>query len=251
MSRWPLGAGLGGRLGGVTRWFPRPPSLRLSLLRLLHLNVGLMLFGLSVAFMLRAGVGLGPWDVFHQGLELRTRLTIGQAMVLAGLILLLFSAAVAQVRPGVGTVLNMALVGPWVDAFLAWRGLPAPEGWAYGAAMFAFGLVLNGVATGVYITAGLGAGPRDGFALGLARLARVPVRRARTGVELVVLTTGWALGGTVGLGTLAFAVAIGPLMQTSLRLSGRLERGYLRATATAAPKHRPAPERKPGPVDGT
>lgn len=200
---------------------------------MVHLNAGLLLFGLSLALMLRANVGLGPWDVFHQGLALRTPLTIGQAMVLAGLVLLVFSAVVARVRIGIGSVLNMLLVGIWVDVFLALPAFPAAEGLVAGAALFATGLVLNGLATGLYITAGLGAGPRDGFALGLAKMLRVPVGRVRTGVEAVVLASGWLLGGSVGLGTLAFAVAIGPLMQASLRLLGGLETRYAAASEGA------------------
>ena len=244
MSRWPSVAGVGGKLGGVSL-LRRPPSWRLTGLRLLHLNVGLMLFGLSLAFMLTAGVGLGPWDVFHQGLALRTPLTIGQAMVVAGLGLLLFSALVARVRIGVGTVLNMLLIGPWVDLFLALPSFPEAGGPLDGAALFALGLVMNGLATGLYITAGLGAGPRDGFAIGLARLVRVPVGRARTGVEVIVCASGWLLGGSVGLGTLAFAFAIGPLMQASLRLLGGLDGRYERAL-DAARARRSATSPPPG-----
>lgn len=204
------------------------------LLRFAHLNVGLMLFGLSVALMVTAHVGLGPWDVFHQGLALRTPITIGQAMVLAGLVLLVVSALAAKVRPGLGTILNMALIGPWVDLFLGLPRFPVGDGAAWGWTLFASGLILNGLATGLYITAGLGAGPRDGFALALAGLLRTSVRRARTLVEAIVLATGWLLGGTVGLGTLAFAIAIGPLMQAGLRVMRPLERAYLRGGAHPA-----------------
>lgn len=199
-------------------------------LRLLQLNVGLVLYGLSLTFMLEANVGLGPWDVFHQGVALRTPLTIGQVMVLAGVTLVIYSSLAARQRPGLGTLLNMLLIGIWVDAFLAMPGFPHATGWVQGAAFFALGLVLNGVATGLYITAGLGAGPRDGFALGLSRTLKVSVGRARTGVEIVVFVLGWILGGTVGLGTIAFALGIGPLMQVSLRAFGGLEGHYRRAT---------------------
>ena len=204
---------------------------KLFLVRLVHVNLGLALFGFSIALMLRAGVGLGPWDVFHEGAALRTPLTVGQAMIAAGFALLAFSTLVAKVRPGLGTVLNMLLIGSWVDAFLALPCLPAARGWLDGAALFAVGLLLNGAATGLYLTAGLGAGPRDGFALALARLLRVTVRRARTLVEVVVLASGWLLGGTAGVGTVAFALAIGPLMQASLRAFAVLERAYARRLA--------------------
>ncbi len=205
----------------------RPSPGRTLILRLLHVNLGLMLFGLSLAAMLRAGVGLGPWDVFHEGLALRTPLTIGQGMIATGFVLLAFSALVARVRPGPGTVMNMLVVGLWVDVFMS-PLLPSPTQWPLGAALFAFGLVLNGAATGLYLSAGLGAGPRDGFALGLARLLGTTVARARTLVEVCVLALGWLLGGTVGVGTLVFALTIGPLMQAGLRLCAPLERAYAR-----------------------
>jgi uncharacterized protein len=204
---------------------------RLFLLRLLHVNAGLALFGFAVALQLRAGVGLGPWDVFHEGVSLRTPLTIGQAMIGAGFAMLAFSALIAKVRPGLATALNMLLIGSWVDLFLALPGFPTARGWVDGAAMFAVGLVLNGAATGLYLTAGLGAGPRDGFALALAKLLQVTVRRARTLVEVVVVASGWLLGGTVGVGTIVFALTIGPLMQSGIRLCGGLERWYARRTA--------------------
>lgn len=209
--------------------FARPPSWRLFGVRLLHLNLGLVVYGLSIALTLRAGIGLGPWDVFHQGAALRTPLSIGQVMVLAGFALLLYSGFVARVRIGIGTVLNMILIGVWVDVFLDRPWFPAAGGWLDGAGLFALGLALNGVATGLYITAGLGAGPRDGFVLGLAAMTRAPVRRVRTSVELVVFAVGWALGGSVGVGTIAFALGIGPAMQAGLRLFSGLERRYRRA----------------------
>jgi len=194
------------------------------MLRFLHLNLGLMVFGLSISMMLSASVGLGPWDVFHEGLSIRTPLTIGQAMILAGLALIAVSALIAGTRPGVGTVANMAFIGLWVDAFLLLPGFPHFDGGVGGWTWFVAGVVLNGVATGLYITAGLGAGPRDGFALALAKKLRTSVQRARSLVEIVVLASGWALGGTVGLGTLVFAVLIGPLMQLGLRWTKPLAR---------------------------
>jgi uncharacterized protein len=218
----------------------RRPDPRLVALRLVHVNVGLALFGFSIALQLRAGIGLGPWDVFHTGVALRTPLTVGQAMVGAGLTLLVGSVVFAKVRPGVGTVLNMLIIGPWVDAFLRVPWFPEARGWLDGIALFGVGLVLNGLATGLYLTAGLGAGPRDGFALALARLLQVTVRRARTLVELVVLTTGWLLGGSVGVGTVLFALAIGPLMQWSMRVCGALARAHERAALRRAEARSPA-----------
>jgi len=190
------------------------------------LNLGLALFGVSVALMVNAGVGVGPWDVFHTGLALRTPLSLGAAMVVAGLSLLVVSAVAAGVRPGVGTVLNMAVIGPWTDLFLAQPWFPEGRGFVTGLALFVVGMVLNGLATGVYLSSGLGAGPRDGFALAMAGLTKLQVRRARTLIELVVCATGWLLGGSVGVGTIVFALAIGPLMQTGIRVTRSLEHTY-------------------------
>lgn len=209
-------------------------------LRLAHVTLGLALFGFSLACMLRAGVGLGPWDVFHEGVALRSPLSVGQAIVATGLALLVFAALVAKIRPGLGTVLNMLQVGVWVDLFLGSSLIPRPDDWWSGAALFALGLVLNGMATGLYLSAGLGAGPRDGFTLGLARLLGTTVARARTLVEVTVLLTGWALGGTVGLGTLLFAFTIGPQMQAWIRVFAPLERRYGR-------RARPRPQRSAPP----
>ena len=206
----------------------RPKSWRVFGLRLIHLNLGLMIFGLSIALMLTGNVGLPAWDVFHQGAALRTPLTIGQVMILTGLVLIVIAWFVARVRPGLGTVFNMVAVGLWVDVFLGWSAFPVADGGWAGWGLFVSGVLLNGLATGLYITAGLGAGPRDSFALALADLLKVQVRRARTGVEVVVLVIGWILGGTVGFGTLLFALAIGPLMQMSLHLLDGLRTGYQR-----------------------
>ena len=227
----------GGRLRAVPR-VPPPATVRRLVVRILHVNVGLALFGFSLACMLRSGVGLGPWDVFHEGVAARTALTVGTAIIATGLALLVFAAVVARIRPGLGSVLNMLLVGLWVDLFLASSLLPHPAAWPVAWLLFGSGLALNGLATGLYISAGLGAGPRDGFALGMARLLGTTVSRARTLVELSVLAVGWLLGGTVGAGTVAFALLIGPLMQLGLRVCAPLARAYARsepATTAARP----------------
>lgn len=195
--------------------------------------MGLALYGLSIALMLQSHVGLGPWDAFHQGLARHVPLSIGTVIVLTGLALLLVTGLLGRMRPGLGTLLNMLLIGPWVDLFLAWPVVPEGQGWADGALLFALGLGLNGLATGLYITAGLGAGPRDGFALTVAQRLGLRVRSARTGIEAGVLASGWLLGGTVGLGTLAFALAVGPLMQWGLRVTRGFERWYAAASERA------------------
>jgi uncharacterized membrane protein YczE len=193
-------------------------------LRLIHINIGLVLYGFSIALMLNAGVGLGPWDVLHEGLSLVLPITIGWAMIGAGLFVLLLTPLLGHVKIGLGTLLNMTLIGLWTDAFLAQPWFPEPQMYAVGLVVFIVGLALNGLATGLYITAGLGAGPRDGFALALAQRLGRSVRVARTGVEITVLITGMLLGGTAGLGTVIFALLIGPFMQTGLRLLAGLQR---------------------------
>ncbi len=211
----------------------RPASYRLLLLRLLHLNVGLMAFGLGIACVLTAGIGVGPWDAFHQGLALHLPFTIGQVMVGVGLAVLLISMVVAKVRPGIATVFNMALVGPWVDLWLAQSYMQTPDALWQKLAIFAVGLAINGLATGLYITAGLGAGPRDGFYIGLAKLTKAPVARVRMATEVLVLAIGWLLGGTIGWGTVVFSLTMGPLMQASLRLCRGLDLRYARARDAA------------------
>lgn len=204
----------------------RPRSWRVLLLRLLQVNVGLVIYGLAVALMVNAGIGLGPWDVFHQGVSRLTPLTIGQAMILAGLAVLVYSVVGPKVKVGVATVLNMVLIGLWCDAFLAMPGFPLDPSYLPGVGMFALGTVLCGVATGLYITAGLGAGPRDGFVLGVAKMTGAKVRTVRTITELSVLALGWLMGGTVGLGTALFALTAGPLMQFFLRVFQFTARSY-------------------------
>jgi uncharacterized membrane protein YczE len=171
--------------------------------------LGLVLFGVSIALMVRAGLGLPSWDVLHEGLSRRLGLPFGWMVNAVAVVVLLLWIPLRQ-RPGVGTVANVVLVGVAADAALA--VLPPVDTAAVGAALLAAGVVLNGIATGLYIGAGLGPGPRDGLMTGLAERG-YSIRRARTAIELTVLAVGWLLGGTVGVGTVVYAVAIGPLAQ--------------------------------------
>jgi uncharacterized membrane protein YczE len=183
--------------------------------RLGQLYAGLVLYGASTAFMVRAGLGLDPWDVFHQGLARRTGLSIGTVSVLVGAFVLLLWWPLRQ-RPGLGTVSNVVVVGTAMDATL-WL-VPQPEALAVRIPLMAGAVVLNGVATGMYISARFGPGPRDGLMTGLHRLTGRSIRLMRTCVEVTVLATGFALGGSVGVGTVVYAVAIGPLAQCFLRV---------------------------------
>ena len=189
--------------------------------RVLQFNVGLAAMGLGLALLLQAGIGLGPWAAFHEGIALVTGLSFGRALQLVGVVVLALSWWWTGERPGPGTFLNMLVVGPWVDLFAAQAWLPTAPSLAYGIAQFLAGTVLVGLASGLYITADLGAGPRDGFVLGLSRLTRTSVRRSRSLLEATVLVVGFLLGGSVGLGTILFAVLIGPVMQFGIRLFRR------------------------------
>lgn len=179
-----------------------------------QLLFGLWLFGASVALLVRADLGLDPWDVFHQGVSDRTGLSIGVVVVAASVAVLALWVPLRQ-RPGVGTVANVVLVGASLDATLA--VLPAPPDLSLRVVFLLAGIVGNAAATGLYIGAGLGPGPRDGLMTGLAARG-VSIRVARTGIEAAVLVVGWLLGGTVGVGTVAYALAIGPLAHAFIPL---------------------------------
>ena len=181
--------------------------------RLAQLYAGLVLYGVSMALQIRAGLGLDPWDVFHQGVSDRTGLSFGTVVVITGAAVLLAWLPLRQ-RPGFGTVSNVFVIGIAVDAALAL--LPAAGSSATGLAMLLVGVALNGVASAAYIGAGLGPGPRDGLMTGLVRRTGRSVRLVRTTIEVTVLVVGAALGGTVGLGTVVYALSIGPLVHALL-----------------------------------
>ncbi|UZW56915.1 hypothetical protein NUH86_14145 [Sphingobium sp. JS3065] len=181
--------------------------------RLFQLFWGLGLYGFSMALMLRANLGLDPWDVLHQGLAPRLGLSFGMTVNLVGAAVLLLWWPLRQ-RPGIGTVCNIVVIGTAVD--LSLLVLPVPEGYGLRFAWLAAGIVLNGIAGGAYIGAGLGPGPRDGLMTGFCRRTGLPVKWVRTGIEIGVLAIGWLLGGTVGLGTLLYAATIGWIVHHAL-----------------------------------
>jgi uncharacterized membrane protein YczE len=166
-----------------------------------------VLYGASDGLLLLSGLGVDPWDVFHQGLSRRTGIAVGTWAILVGVVVLVAWIPLRQ-RPGLGTLANVVVVGLVINLVLA--TVPAPRGLPLQLLTMVGGVVLNGVATGAYIGAGLGPGPRDGLMTGLAARGW-SLRAVRTAIELVVLVGGWLLGGTVGLGTVAYALGIGPL----------------------------------------
>lgn len=181
--------------------------------RLPQLLAGLALYGTSMAMQIRAGLGLNPWDVLHEGLALRTPLSFGLITAVTGAVVLLLWIPLRQ-RPGIGTVANVVVIAVSVDVALAL--LPPVEAPAPRIALLLGGVLLNGVATAAYVGARLGPGPRDGLMTGLAARTGRSVRLVRTGLEVTVLAAGWLLGGTVGVGTVLYALAIGPLTQAFL-----------------------------------
>jgi uncharacterized membrane protein YczE len=183
--------------------FPPADELRRRVPRLLG---GLTLFGIGIALMVRADLGLAPWDVLHQGVSDQTGIAIGNVTILTGMVVLLLWIPIRE-RPGLGTVLNVLVIGLVVDATLA--VVDAPTALWQRIAFLAVGIFVFGPGSGLYIGAGLGPGPRDGLMTGLARRGR-SVRVVRTGIELGALGIGALLGGRVGVGTVAFAATVGP-----------------------------------------
>ncbi|OBB61391.1 hypothetical protein A5757_07820 [Mycobacterium sp. 852013-51886_SCH5428379] len=214
----------------------RARRVRVAALRGSALLVGLIGYGFSMAVMIRAGLGLDPWDVFHQGLALHTPMSIGAATAVVGVVVLLAWIPLRN-RPGIGTVANVVVIAVTVDACLrvlpAAQTLPVQVSWMVGA------VVLNAVSTVLYVGAGLGPGPRDGLMTGLVARTGWSVRVVRTAIEATVLSAGWLLGGTVGVGTVAYAFGIGPLVQLFLRLTPRrvlAVSGWAEACAASDPQ---------------
>ena len=181
--------------------------------RLPQLYVGLVLYGASLALMYRGDLGLAPWDVLHSGLIRHVPITIGQAVVLMSFVVLLFWIPLRE-TPGIGTISNAFVVGFSADGTL-WL-LDRPDALAARSALMVGGIVLCALATAMYIGAQLGRGPRDGLMTGLVRRTGLSIRLVRTGLEIAVVLVGLALGGVLGIGTVLFALAIGPLTQLML-----------------------------------
>ena len=202
--------------------------------RLVQLESGLVLFGISDAFMLMSGLGATPWDVFHQGLSRHLGLAVGTMVILVGAAVMLLWIPLRQ-RPGFGTISNVVVIGLAMNATMAWVATPHAL-WLRWTALLA-GIGLNGVATGAYIGAGLGPGPRDGLMTGYAARGH-SIRLVRTSIEVVVVASGWLLGGTVGVGTVLFALGIGPLAHVFIPMLGVGTRA-----GTAAPSRKTTPRR--------
>ncbi|KWT62049.1 hypothetical protein ADL21_10615 [Streptomyces albus subsp. albus] len=205
--------------------------------RLVHLYTGLVLYGISMGLQLRAGLGLEPWSVLNQGISRHTGLSIGTVTIVSGALILLLWIPLRQ-RPGLGTVSNVVILGLVMDATLAL--VPDISALAVRIPLLVTAILLNGMATGLYISARFGPGPRDGLMTGLHHRTGRPLRLVRTCIEITVLAAGFALGGSVGVGTVLYALAIGPLAQFSLRFF-TLEGPGGRIVASSTPAPEPAP----------
>ncbi|PFG16159.1 putative membrane protein YczE [Propionicimonas paludicola] len=183
--------------------------------RLPQLLIGLWLYGFAMAMFVRSGLGLDPWDVFHAGLQGLLGVSFGTIVIGVGFAVLLLWIPLRQ-WPGLGTIANAVVIGLAADSTLAL--IPPATDWRVSWALLIGGLLLNGLAGGLYIGSQLGPGPRDGLMTGLARRTGWSLRLVRTGLELSVLAIGWLLGGAVGIGTVVYALAIGPLVQFFLPL---------------------------------
>jgi uncharacterized membrane protein YczE len=194
--------------------------------RLVVLNAGLAFMGLGTSAMLAAGMGVAPWAVFHEGVALSVGVSHGTVSQLVGLALLVVAWTWLGQRPGIGTALNMVMLGLWIDVFRAQPWLPSPDTVAFGALQHLAATGLYAFASALYMVADIGAGPRDSVMLGAAARFQTPVRTIRTWIEVLVLGAGWALGGPVGVGTLIYALVVGPLVQACLRWLRAFVRRY-------------------------
>lgn len=181
--------------------------------RLIQLYIGLVLYGVSTAMFVRADLGADPWNVFHLGVMKRLSLDIGTVMIVTGALVLLLWIPLRQ-RPGLGTISNVIVLGLAADAALSL--MPVLDSLVARGTLLVCAVVVNALATGMYIGAGFGAGPRDGLMTGIHARTGWSVRAIRTAIEVSVLLIGWLLGGTVGVGTVVYALAIGPLIQLCL-----------------------------------
>ncbi len=197
----------------TSRWSPAAVLPRLP-----KLLAGLLTFGLGISLMVQADMGLSPWEVFHQGISRLTGIPLGTVSIIVGIPILLAWWPLGE-RPGVGTVLNILLIGTATNVGMA--VIPAPDAMPVRLAMMLAGVAIIAIGSGLYLASDLGPGPRDGLMTGLHQRYGWSIRRARTGIELSVLLVGWLMGGTVGLGTVVFAFGIGPLVQVALKVFDR------------------------------
>jgi uncharacterized membrane protein YczE len=202
-----------------TSWSAGESNWKVSLKTFLILVFGLWLFGTGEAFLINASLGQSPWTVLADGLAQTLNLTIGQTTFLTSVIVLLLWIPLKR-KPGLGTLMNILVISVAIDVMIPI--LPSPENVVAQSVQVLVGIMLTGIASALYITCNVGPGPRDGLMTGLNEKTGVRVGRVRTGIEVVVLTIGWLLGGVVGVGTLLFALLIGQSVAISFALVERI-----------------------------
>ncbi len=204
----------------TTTWSSEDPmSVKPRLTTLVILVIGEFIFGLGDSLLIAAGIGNTPWTVLAEGISYSIEASIGEATFLVSAAVLLLWIPLREI-PGIGTILNAIIIAWTIHVMVPI--LPSPESQMVAIFMAAFGIILVGIGSGLYLTSNLGPGPRDGWMTGLQRKTGVPIGRVRAAIEISVVLVGWSLGGTVGLGTVVFALTIGPVVAICLDIAGRI-----------------------------
>ncbi|SFS97205.1 YczE/YyaS/YitT family protein [Marininema halotolerans] len=209
-------------------WNRRYHTLRFWLIRWGAFFCGLAMMALGIAMMVRSGWGLAPWDVLHMGLAIQSSLTVGIWLQSVGIVMVIIAGIIDKKMPGPGAILNMLLVGWFVDRYLEQSWLIVPSLWWEKAFLMVGGFLLIAVGNGLYIAPRLGAGPRDGVVMAINKRWKYSISRVRMMMEVSVLLVGWLLGGTVFIGTVIFSIFIGPFMQVSIGFWEKMIAQWLR-----------------------
>ncbi len=192
---------------------PTPYNLRPRLLTFFYLNLGLVLFGLGEAILIASNAGVSPWTVLAQGISGHTGWSIGFSTMMVSFVILLLWIPLKQ-KPGIGTILNALIIAFMIDFSL--KFLPSPQTYLWQIIQASFGVLVVGIASGIYLAANLGPGARDGLMTGLQVLTDMPIANIRIGIEVSAVAVGWYLGGLVGIGTLIFALGVGPCVAVGI-----------------------------------
>ena len=204
----------------TTTWSSEDPmSVKPRLTTLVILVIGEFIFGLGDSLLIAAGIGNTPWTVLAEGISYSIEASIGEATFLVSVAVLLLWIPLREI-PGIGTILNAIIIAWTIHVMVPI--LPSPESQMVAILMADFGIILVGIGSGLYLTSNLGPGPRDGWMTGLQRKTGIPIGRVRAAIEISVVLVGWSLGGTVGLGTVVFALTIGPVVAICLDIAGRI-----------------------------
>ena len=196
----------------------RPLNLKPRILTSFFLCLGLVLFGLGEGLLIVSAIGASPWTVFAQGIYLNVGLSVGIITILVSIVVLVLWIPLNQ-KPGIGTILNALIVGLMIDICI--KFVPTPENYIYQLILAIMAVLTVGLGGGIYLVANLGAGPRDGLMIGLQKITNLPIAIVRATLEIIIMSIGWYLGGTVGVGTLLFAFGIGPAVALGLFIVGK------------------------------